>query len=109
MLVRLQPLPLPCFTVGSYLSCNDIISPLFSFRAFTVLPDRPLQLTTTSTRALDDTSWRCPRRTTMRMTSFSRSYSWVPTIRGWTYLCAALSRAIWVLTVLGHDCLLLVA
>src|SRR3954463_1995128 len=104
MLVRLQPLLLPCPTVGSYLSCNDIIKPLFSFCAFTVLPDRPLQWTTSSTRAPDDTSWRCPRRTTMRMTSFSRFIVGCRRSVG-GLLCVALSRAIWILTVLGRVCL----
>src|ERR1041384_3585896 len=72
-----------------------------SFCAFTVLPDRPLQWTTSWTRAQAATSWRFPRRTTtITSTSTSRIRSWVQTFRGWT-LCVALSRAIWILTVLG--------
>ena len=105
MLARLQPLPLPFpYREKLVILLWYILTSCFSF-PFIVLPDRPLQLITTSTRALNVTSWRCHQRRMMRRTSPSRSYSWVPTFPGWTCLCAALSRAIWILTVLGRVCL----
>src|SRR3954464_7922231 len=68
---------LPCL----YLTCSVSYSvmtcshPVY-FSVFTVLPDRPLQWTTSSTRALDATSWRFPwRMTTMTCTSLSRILS----------------------------------
>src|SRR3954468_7636517 len=99
MLVRLQPDHVFTFPVA-YLFRNDMFSPPFTISVFTALPDRPLQWTTSSTRAQDATSWRCHRRTTMTSSTWtSRILCWVQTICGWT-LCVALSRAIWFLTVL---------
>src|SRR4051812_3111859 len=63
----------PCL----YLSCsvsyihNDMFSPPFTISVFTALPDRPLQWTTSSTRAQDATSWRCHRRTTMTLSTWT--------------------------------------
>src|SRR4051812_46546932 len=103
MLVWLQPQPPPYLTVRSYLYCIDILSPPCFLS--TSMYKRMQQLTTTSTQAPGDTSWRFRRRRTT-MTSPSRPIvGFRRSVGGRHPLCADLSRAIWILTVLGRVCL----
>src|SRR3954466_1882234 len=89
---------LTCSVSYSVMTCSH---PVY-ISVFTALPDRPLQWTTTSTPAPDVTSWRCPRRmTTSTSTSTSRILSLGSDVPVGGYSCAALSRAIWFLTVPG--------
>src|SRR3954469_21740809 len=90
-----------------YLTCSVSYSVMICshprlLSVFTALPDRPLQWTTTSTPAPDATSWRFPRRmTTSTSTSTSRILSLGSDVPVGGYLCVALSRVIWILTVPG--------
>src|SRR3954471_2553515 len=90
-----------------YLTCSVSYSVMICshprlLSVFTALPDRPLQWTTTSTPAPDATSWRCLRRmTTSSSTPTSRILSLGSDVPVGGYSCAALSRAIWFLTVPG--------
>src|SRR3982751_4462184 len=78
-----------------------MFSPLFTIPVFIALPDRPLQWTTSSTRAQDATSWRCHQRTTTTSSTWTSRILYLGSDDPWVDLCVALSRAICFLTVLG--------